>query len=182
MTLSVRQDYYLPRYVYDDYCQWEGRWELISGIAYAMTPAPAIRYQLISQLIAQQLGELLQGCEKCHVLLPVDWKITDDTVVQPDNLVVCYEPAGAYLSKAPSLIFEIVSKSSFLRDTEIKFQIYEKEGVKYYCLVFPDDGIVKVYGLHNGKYVKLGDLSGEDIEFELVDSCHFSFAFKKIWA
>lgn len=181
MSSSARHDYYLPRYVYDDYLQWEGRWELISGIAHAMTPAPAIKHQLISQRLAEQLGKLLQGCEKCHALLPVDWKIAEDTIVQPDNLVVCYEPAGTYLSKTPSLIFEIVSRSSHLRDTEIKFEIYEKEGVKYYCLIFPDDGIVKVYGLRDGKYIKLGDFSDEEVEFELMDSCRFFFDFKQIW-
>ena len=181
MGSSARQEGYLPHYNYDDYCLWEGRWELISGIPYAMTPAPAIKHQLISQRLAEQLGKLLQGCEKCHALLPVDWKIADDTIVQPDNLVVCYEPAGAYLSKTPSLMFEIVSRSSHLRDTEIKFEIYEKEGVKYYCLVFFEDKIVKVYELLNGRYVKVGDFSDEKVDFELAESCRFCFDFSEIW-
>ena len=30
----------LPYYTYEDYCHWEGRWELIDGIPYAMSPAP----------------------------------------------------------------------------------------------------------------------------------------------
>ena len=34
----------LPHYVYDDYRQWEGRWELIEGIPYAMTPAPGFEH------------------------------------------------------------------------------------------------------------------------------------------
>ena len=181
MKPSARQDYYLPHYVYDDYCLWEGRWELINGIAYAMTPAPAIRHQLISQSIASQLQEVLKDCKQCRALLPVDWKVNEDTVLQPDNLVICHEPSDAYLSRAPMLIFEIVSKNSFLRDTELKFAIYEKEGVKYYCIVFPDDNIVKIYGLCNGKYIKVGDVSDESVSFELTDTCHFTFDFGKIW-
>jgi hypothetical protein len=35
----------LPHYTYDDYLQWEGRWELIRGIPFAMVPAPVIRHQ-----------------------------------------------------------------------------------------------------------------------------------------
>jgi len=31
---------YLPNYTYEDYCQWEGQWELIEGIPYAMSPLP----------------------------------------------------------------------------------------------------------------------------------------------
>jgi len=38
----------LPHYTYDDYSQWEGRWELIDGIAYAMTPAPWFSHQRVS--------------------------------------------------------------------------------------------------------------------------------------
>ncbi|MBN2825405.1 MAG: hypothetical protein JXQ76_08785 [Campylobacterales bacterium] len=28
------------RYTYEDYKEWEDRWELIDGVAYAMSPAP----------------------------------------------------------------------------------------------------------------------------------------------
>ncbi|WP_457626586.1 hypothetical protein [Persephonella sp.] len=31
---------YLPNYTVEDYKQWEGDWELIEGIAYAMVPSP----------------------------------------------------------------------------------------------------------------------------------------------
>ncbi len=35
----------LPYYTYEDYCRWEGRWELIDGIPFAMSPAPTPRHQ-----------------------------------------------------------------------------------------------------------------------------------------
>ncbi|MCP5054464.1 MAG: Uma2 family endonuclease, partial [bacterium] len=84
----------LPHYTYDDYAQWEGRWELIRGIPYAMTPAPVIRHQEISVNIIWQLKERLKECNTCSVLLPVDWQVAEDTVVQPDVLVVCGENTG----------------------------------------------------------------------------------------
>ena len=37
----------LPHYTYDDYCQWEGRWELIGGIPFAMSPLPVPVHQRI---------------------------------------------------------------------------------------------------------------------------------------
>ena len=35
----------LPDYSYSDYVKWEGRWELISGIPYAMSPSPIFFHQ-----------------------------------------------------------------------------------------------------------------------------------------
>jgi hypothetical protein len=35
----------LPHYTYDDYVQWEGNWEIINGIPYAMSPAPSKKHQ-----------------------------------------------------------------------------------------------------------------------------------------
>lgn len=96
---------YLPHYTYKDYERWEGRWKLIDGIPYAMSPQPGLTYQRISQKIGAQLKILLEDCDKCIALLPVDWKISDDTVVQPDNLVVCGEVEGKYLTKPSILIF-----------------------------------------------------------------------------
>jgi len=82
----------IPRYTYDDYKLWDGKWELIEGYPYAMSPAPMIKHQSISNKIARELEELFQDCTKCQVLLPVDWKIAEDTVMQPDNSVICHEP------------------------------------------------------------------------------------------
>ncbi len=36
---------YMPRYTIDDYKLWEGDWELIDGIPFAMTPSPFGKYQ-----------------------------------------------------------------------------------------------------------------------------------------
>jgi|AMFO01.1.fsa_nt_gi hypothetical protein len=48
----------LPHYTWDDYRLWEGRWELIHGVPYAMTPAPSIWHQQVSQNIAALLQDL----------------------------------------------------------------------------------------------------------------------------
>jgi hypothetical protein len=67
-----------------------------------MSPSPGIAHQAISQHIASQLEQALENCRECHALLPVDWKIDEETTVQPDNLVVCGElENAAYLSKTP---------------------------------------------------------------------------------
>jgi Uma2 family endonuclease len=172
---------YFPNYTYDDYLLWEGKWELIYGIPYAMAPAPMIKHQTISNKIARYLDEALETCKTCQVLLPIDWKIDDSTIVQPDNLVICHEPQfDAYIKKAPKVIFEILSKSTATKDIHLKYELYEKEGVDYYVIVDPEESIAKVYKLYNGQYIKVCDAYKESIIFELPE-CKFAFDFSKIW-
>ncbi len=170
----------IPHYTYEDYKNWEDEWEIIDGIAYAMSPAPMIKHQKISNKIARILEEELEECSSCHALLPVDWKISEDTVVQPDNLVVCYEPKGAYISKAPVLIFEVLSKATAKKDTTIKFELYEREGVKYYIIVDPDDCVAKAYELKDGRYIKMLDATDESVELDL-NKCSITINFQKMW-
>ena len=179
--MSVIKKEYLPNYTYDDYKVWEGNWELIYGVPYAMTPAPMIKHQAISNRIARYLDESLQGCESCQALLPVDWKIDDSTVVQPDNLIICHTPQNeAYIKKAPKVIFEILSKSTAVVDKNLKYELYEKEGVVYYIIVDPSESIAKVYELKDGRYIKLCDAYEDSVDFDLGE-CAFTFHFAKIW-
>jgi len=174
----------LPHYTYEDYARWDGEWELIYGVAYAMSPAPMIEHQTISTNIAWQLKELFSHCEQCRSLLPVDWKIAEDTVVQPDNLLICHKPTNkAYLTKAPTIIFEVLSPSTASKDKNLKFKLYEAEGVKYYIIVNPDDKVAKVYELKDGRYIKMCDASDEAITFNIKECQEekILFDFSKIW-
>ncbi len=172
---------YLPHYTYEEYKQWEGKWELIYGVPYAMAPAPMIEHQRVSNKIARVLDEVLEGCKECMALLPVDWKISDDTVVQPDNLVYCGELENdQYLTKAPQVIFEVISPSTAIKDTNLKFELYEREGVRYYVLVYPADKVAKVYRWQEGRYMKVCDCSDESVTFD-IDVCKFTFDFSKVW-
>ena len=91
---------YIPHYTYDDYLHWEGRWELIGGIPYsmsetkkeiplAMSPAPNLKHQDINTAIVQQLRNKLESCGVCKAFMFIDWKIDEDTIVQPDVSIVC---------------------------------------------------------------------------------------------
>jgi len=182
MSALKTEDAY-PRYNYDDYINWEDRWELINGIAYSMAPAPTIKHQKISNNIAWELNNIFKDYSFCTATIFVDWKISEDTIVQPDNLVICHKPQNEkYLTKAPVIIFEILSKSTARKDLTVKYELYEKEGVKYYCIVNPNDEVAKVYKLKDGKYIKAGDFSDEKFEFK-IDKCDGlkEFDFNKIW-
>ena len=174
---------YLPSYTYEEYINWEGDWELIFGIAYAMSPAPTIKHQSISAKIARYLLEALEHCNKCQALLPIDWKIANNTIVQPDNSVICHIPENeAYITKSPKIIFEILSPSTAKKDKELKYHLYEDEGVSYYIIVDPINSIAEVYHLKDKQFIKLVDATDETIEF-IIKECNktINFNFSKIW-
>ncbi len=173
----------LPHYLWKDYLSWEGSWELIDGIPYAMSPAPSLKHQSISQKIATQLELALANCQQCQALLPVDWKIDEDTVVQPDNLIVCGKIEGNFLTQAPALIVEILSLSTAKKDKTTKFKLYEREGVLFYLIVDPESKGVNIYDLLQGQYVKRLDVSNEKVEFNLrvAGNCNINLDFSKIW-
>ena len=156
-----------PHYTTSDYEHWEGRWELIQGLPYAMSPAPNLRHQRTSQSIAALLDEVLAECSACTALLPVDWKIAEDTVVQPDNLVICTEAEGQYLTEPPVLIFEVLSPSTAYKDRTLKKALYEEQGVRHYVLVDPEARVAEVFELRGGVYAHRGDVQEGPLDFDL---------------
>jgi len=159
-------------YTYDDYVSWEGDWELINGIAIArhgsvaMAPAPMRKHQNIAGRILTQLNNQIEECERCEALMEEDWKIGFDTVLRPDVVLVCDEQNDSYLTKTPEIIVEVISKSTAKKDEKYKFEIYEKEKVNYYVIVYPDELIAKIYKLENGKFEKQGDFYNQAFLFE----------------
>ena len=76
-------------YSYKDYVQWEGRWELIDGIPYAMSPAPTPKHQMIANTLGALFYLALKNCKHCKAYQFVDFKIAEHTVVQPDISILC---------------------------------------------------------------------------------------------
>ncbi len=79
----------LPYYTYEDFKHWEGRWEIIDGIPYAMAPMPVVKHQAIAGNLNALFWNELKDCVNCKVYQPIDYLIKDDTVLEPDLLVVC---------------------------------------------------------------------------------------------
>lgn len=167
-------------YTYEDYCQWEGDWELIYGSPLAMAPAPMITHQAIAYEIVYELKATTRECKECLVFGEADWKINDDTIVKPDVVLICNETNEAYMTKAPEIIVEVISKSTAKRDEKTKFKLYEEEKVQYYIIVYPKDLKAKIYRLENGKYTKEGDFLTESYDFEET-TCKASINFDSVF-
>ncbi len=160
---------YLPRYTYRDYKNWEGDWELIEGIPYAMSPSPLAKHQRTLLELGRAIQEKLDKCKnKCFVYPELDWIVDEHTVVRPDISILCKEIED-YIREVPEVIIEIVSESSAERDERIKFELYEREGVKVYILVYPNLKKVRAFHLVNGKYRKFFDSDTGNLEFKVKD-------------
>lgn len=162
------------RYSYADYLTWidDRRRELINGFVKMMSPAPTRKHQEISGDLYGRLWNYLQDrpCKVFHA--PFDVRLpqhheTDNheifTVVQPDICIICdqskLDERGCI--GAPDLIIEIVSPASAQIDTKDKFQIYQDSGVREYWIVFPEEKVIQIFLLTDGKYELRGMYAGD---------------------
>jgi Uma2 family endonuclease len=152
-------------YTYRNYKEWpdDERWELIDGVAYAMSPAPSRKHQdIVVELLRQFSNFLLNKPCRVYVapfdlLLPEVDETDDeiDTVVQPDLLVICNRTilTSAGARGVPDLIVEILSPSTARKDTREKFLLYERIGVREYWIVDHVAATVTVFLLGvDGRY------------------------------
>ncbi len=166
---------YGGQYTYADYLKFEydHMVELIRGQIFKMTPAPSSWHQQVSgelyRVIANYLVDRL--CKIYHapfdVVLPVQnqKKNTATTVVQPDLCIICdlHKIDKAGCTGAPDLIVEILSPSTSKKDLNDKYSIYEEAGVKEYWIVMPQEKLVEVFYLENGKYQRIKAYTADEI-------------------
>ena len=172
------------RCTYADYELWDDdvRYELIDGVAYMMS-APSIEHQSILGELYRQLANFLKG-KSCRVFAaPCDVCLTglgdeDDTVVQPDILIVCDESKldKKRCNGAPDMTIEILSPSTIRHDLFTKLIKYQKAGVREYWVVDPEDKVVNVYTLENGRYVVTPYESDDVIAVHILDGCNIELS------
>lgn len=145
------------RFTYGDYLHWTGdeRWELIDGVLYEMTPAPAQRHQFILAALHLQIGNHFEGSGIRVCLSAFDVRLPDKneadekirTVVQPDICVVCdSDKVDSHGVRGnPDWVIEILSPSTADKDKTVKTSLYERHGVREYWIVDWDAQAVTVY-------------------------------------
>lgn len=173
---------YRPHYTYTDYCQWEGQWELIEGMPYAMAPMPVPEHQTACGNIFNIFKNTLKesGCKNCKIFLPLDWKIAEDTIVQPDLLIVCDKIKKKFLDFTPLLVVEILSPSTASKDRGEKMELYLSQKVKYYLIIDPKFKKLEVYELSDSKY-KLRSPNLKAHSFFFGEDCSITVELLNIW-
>lgn len=149
-------------YTLEDWQSWEGRWELIDGIAYDMTPSPGIAHQRLSSQVHLQIGNAIQAgkrrkgkghCEVFHA--PTDLFLNGSVFI-PDLMVVC-DPSiitARGVEGPPDLVVEILSPSTMSKDYTRKRWAYEAAGVPEYLILDPEERLAVLYRLEAGRYVE----------------------------
>ncbi|MBN2894576.1 MAG: Uma2 family endonuclease [Campylobacterales bacterium] len=172
---------HFPLYTYKDYLQWEDRYELISRIAYAMSPAPYPKHQRIVAHVWRELKEKLT-CNECEVYIsPIDWKVNESTVIQPDVALFCEEPQGQCFTTAPCIVCEVLFKATALKDVTTKYNLYEREGVRYYIIIEPESELADLFELIEGTYVHIKKLTCNDTITLSLDGCESGVDFGKVF-
>ncbi|WP_304226343.1 Uma2 family endonuclease [Gracilinema caldarium] len=162
------------RFTIADWKSWppNERWELISGIAYNMSPAPRVPHQEKAFDLACKLGNYLEG-KPCKVYMaPLDVFLeedaeTGDTVVEPDVFALCdtskIQEYGIH--GAPDFVAEVLSESTAHKDFGIKRDLYKRAGVREYWIIHSDTGFVYQYILKDGRFGPLQEYrKGETVK------------------
>ena len=149
-----------PGYTVEDWRSWEGRWELINGVAYDMTPAPGTDHQRVSSKLHLAIGNALEaakgqtGSGRCEIFAAPTDVFLASGVVQPDLLVVC-DPAKISqrgIEGPPDLVVEILSPRTAQKDWTTKRWAFEAAGVPEYLVVDPDEQVGVLLRLEAGRY------------------------------
>ena len=136
------------------------RWELLDGHAYAMG-GPSVLHQDVLLALALRLAPQLQGGPCRLYSSPLDVKLSEYDLVQPDLLVVCQKEQikPGYIDGPPRLVVEVLSPSTQRHDRIRKLDLYGKFGVAECWLVTPSPFMVEVYSNQGGLFARLGAFS-----------------------
>ena len=171
------------RYSYADLLAWDDdtRYELYDGRPVALASPSDVHQSILGELYLQ-LGNYLKG-KKCKAYFsPFDVRIFEeegdslddvDTVLQPDLLVVCdqnkVDRHGVH--GAPDLVVEVLSPGTAQYDRLIKFNLYQRAGVREYWIVDPEARMVSVYTLENGHYRAAAYGADSAVRVGILDDC-----------
>ena len=131
----------------DEYLAWTqgrpGRYELLDGTVYAMTPERAIHAQIKLAVHMALAAELRARKLPCHVLPDgMTVRIDNSTSYEPDALVYCGAkvPPSAFEVLNPMIVVEVVSQHI---ETSIKLPDYFRvPSIMHYLVVDPDRPLI----------------------------------------
>jgi len=176
-------------YTYADYLEWEGpeRYELINGEVFQMA-SPSVAHQALLMGLSSDFDNWLRG-KPCRVFTaPLDVRLfpkedkSDNTVVQPDLLVVCDKSKldKGSVNGPPDLIIEIVSPSNSHSELFRKFNYYLEAGVREYWVIDPDIKKVSVHVYENGHYISYSYKNNDRIPVAVLLGLEISL--EDLWA
>ena len=177
------------RYTYADYLKFEGpeRCQLINGEVFMMA-SPSVAHQALLVELLNRFYNWLEG-KPCRVFIaPLDVRLfpeddnSDDTVVQPDLLVVCDKDklGKGSVNGPPDLVVEIISPSNTHGELFYKFQYYLEAEVREYWVIEPEEKRIQVHVFDNGRY--LSTAYKENVRIPVTVLPGLEVDFESLWA
>jgi Uma2 family endonuclease len=139
------------------------RYELIDGML-LVTPAPEWGHQEMGFTVAVQLRALCPPDLRV-LIAPFAVQTAIDSEVQPDVIVARYaDLTPMNLPVAPLLAAEVLSRSTRLKDRNLKKAHYERVGVASYWILDPTEpGTLTEFELDaQGRYQQVAHVEGDE--------------------
>jgi Uma2 family endonuclease len=164
-------------YTYADYAKWDTaeRYELIDGVPHLMSPAPSPAHQEIVLRLGMIFSAFLEG-KPCEVFIsPIDVRLNagseDDTVLQPDILVVCDDSkiGGKSINGAPDLVVEVLSPLSEKYDSGAKLDKYLDAGVRECWIINPEAHTARIYHGNDGADISRSYREADAVKSEVLN-------------
>jgi len=134
------------------------RCELIQGNFY-VPPSPAIPHQFLGFELAKGLDAPARSAGGYVFLAPLDVRLADHSIVQPDVIYVSAARRGILgdrqgrIEGAPDLLIEILSPGTARRDRVQKLDLYARFDVREYWIVDPAERQIEFLVNENGRFV-----------------------------
>lgn len=168
-------------FTYEDYVKIDQdiRLEVMEEQIYYMSPSPTPKHQEIVTQLGAEFAIYLRG-KSCRVFVsPIDVCLSDEQVdlqkvkewVSPDLVVVCNpnKIGDKRIIGSPDLVVEILSPSTAKIDKLVKYNRYEKAGIKEYWIVDPIHESIDAYLLNEGSYKHCGSyFKGDTIRVSIL--------------
>lgn len=169
------------RITYEEYLSivenTDERYELIDGELYYLA-SPLYSHQVAQVELILFFGNWFKGKNCRPLVAPFDVKLfneaekfeDDPNVVQPDILVICDTDKivkGKY-EGTPTLVVEILSKSTRSKDMLKKMNLYMRSQVKEYWIIDPEKEVVHVHVFENREISDTTSYQGDMIVKSVV--------------
>lgn len=141
--------------------------ELLEGELVAI-PLPNIEHQRVSRELGYSINSYLRRTGQGEVFhAPVGVRLSEDTVVEPDLVVVLQQHAGRiqerYIAGPPDIVIEILSPGNARRDLHLKRALYQRFGVPEHWIVDPAARMIEILTLGNGELSRAAFLGDGDV-------------------
>ena len=163
----------------------EPRFERIGSTEYAMS-SPGYKHQNVLLAVGAQLREKLQTSGCMTIVAPFDvYPLYDQgdeyTLVQPDIFTACDRSKlqDKRYNGAPKFIIEILSTNRWSHDMVTKLNLYKRAGVVGYWMIDPNEQIISVLDMVDGKYFFRAYNGGDEVPVASIPGCTVDF--KKVF-